>query len=70
MDPSQVVLRNQKHFEKIGTEVAEHHNYRCNRSDFYDAAEIMLLTISGIEIDLLKMPMWNKQQAIRDWDDG
>ncbi|MBE8971059.1 hypothetical protein IQ277_34130 [Nostocales cyanobacterium LEGE 12452] len=70
MDPSQVVLRNQKHFEKVAIEVAEHHNYQCNRSDFYDAAEIMILTIDGFDSDVQKMPMWNKQQAIRDWDEG
>ncbi|GGM82007.1 hypothetical protein GCM10010967_12170 [Dyadobacter beijingensis] len=45
MEPSQMVIRNLKFFEKAGESVQKYHNFRSNRSDFIDAAELFLSTV-------------------------
>lgn len=45
MEPSQMVTRNLKYFEKAGESVQKHHNFRSNRSDFIDAAELFMSTV-------------------------
>lgn len=55
-DPSQLVIRNQRIFLRASQSVEQHHNQRCNRSDFIDAAELFLMTLEAD--DILNQPMW------------
>jgi hypothetical protein len=69
MDPSDIVRGNQKYFDLAATSIEQNHGHLPNRSDFYDAAEILLLTTDGIDPNILKMPSWDKIKLLRDWDD-
>lgn len=54
MDPSQVVIRNLRIFEKAGQSVAMHHNQLATRTEYLEAAELFLMTVEGY--DTLKQP--------------
>lgn len=45
MEPSQMVIRNLKYFEKAAESVYTYHQFRSNRSDFIDAAELFISTV-------------------------
>ncbi|OJV15215.1 MAG: hypothetical protein BGO21_29870 [Dyadobacter sp. 50-39] len=49
MDPSQVVIRNLKIFEKAGQSVAMHHNQLATRTEYLEAAELFLMTVEGYD---------------------
>lgn len=60
MDPSQLVIRNQRIFLRASQSVEQHHNQRCNRSDFIDAAELFLMTLEND--DIMNQPIWTVQR--------
>lgn len=45
MEASQMVIRNLKYFEKASESVERFHNFRSDRSDFIDAAELFMSTV-------------------------
>ncbi|MCF2506837.1 hypothetical protein L0663_25835 [Dyadobacter sp. CY107] len=60
MSPSDVVVRNQKYFEKAGISVNQQHECRCGRSEYHEAAEMLLFTLKAEGSDPGNFPMWQK----------
>lgn len=58
MGPSDVVIRNQKYFDKAGVSVEQQHEFQCGRSEFHQAAEMLLLTLNEAEANPRDLPMW------------
>ena len=63
MHPSDVVIRNQKYFDKAGISVEQHHEFHCGRSEFHQAAEMLLLTLKEAEADPRDLPLWGTGAA-------
>lgn len=58
MTPTDVVTRNLRIFEKAGESVKIYHDQKCGKSEYYDAAELFLLSIDPDEAKILAQPVW------------
>ena len=58
MTPNDVITRNLRMFEKAGESVKIYHDHKCGKSEYYDAAELFLLSIDPDEAKILAQPVW------------
>jgi hypothetical protein len=63
MSPSDVVAFNQKLFDRAGASVEQYHNHKCNKLNYYEAAELFIAAWMANGQDNEKMPMWTVNKS-------
>lgn len=62
MLPGDVAIRNKKYFDKASESVLNDHELRCDRSDYYHAAELFLISLDEMEKEILNLPLWKREE--------
>jgi hypothetical protein len=64
MKPSQVVIKNLLYFKKAAESIENQHIYVCDRGDYFDAAELLLLSLDPEERKILNQPLWKRNEDL------